>query len=148
MRSTSRTREKVKIQPPMTPMIDIIFQLLIFFLLTPTFQSHEGYLTTNLPRDQGPNPTRQENMERIKIELLDEGNEGEGVSIILGDTQNLGDNFEGLFAALKDKRDKGLQASHPILIAPTMAVRHKFVVRAFDAAVTARFTNIHFAVPR
>ena len=148
MRSTSRTREKVKIQPPMTPMIDIIFQLLIFFLLTPTFQSHEGYLTTNLPRDQGPNRAPQDILERIKIELLDEGNEGQGVSIVLNDTQSLGDNFEGLRSALEGYRAQGLQPSHPILIAPTMAVRHKFVVRAFDAAVTARFTSIHFAVPR
>ena len=148
MRSTSRTREKAKLQPPMTPMIDCIFQLLIFFMLMPTFQSREGYLTTNLPKDQGPNPTTQTNMERLKIELLDEGNEGEGVSIILNDTQSLGDNFENLRAALEGYRAQGLQPTHPILISPTMAVRHKFVVRAFDAAVTARFTNIHFAVPR
>ena len=149
MRSTSRTREKVKIQPPMTPMIDCIFQLLIFFMLMPTFQSREGYLTTNLPRDQGPNPIpKQEILERIKIELLDEGNEGEGVSIVLNDTQSLGDNFEGLRAALEGYRAQGLQPTHPVLISPTMAVRHKFVVRAFDAAVTARFTSIHFAVPR
>jgi biopolymer transport protein ExbD len=148
MRNTDRTREKVKIQPPMTPMIDCIFQLLIFFMLTPTFQSHEGYLTTNLPKDQGPNPTTQINMERLKIELLDEGNEGEGVSIVLNDTQSLGDNFAGLRAALEGYRAQGLQPTHPILISPTMAVRHKFVVRAFDAAVTARFTNINFAVPR
>ena len=148
MRSISRTREKVKIQPPMTPMIDIIFQLLIFFMLMPSFQSHEGYLTTNLPKDQGPNRAPQEKLERIKIELLDEGNEGEGVSIFLNDTQGLGDNFEGLRSALEGFRAQGIQPTHPILISPTMAVRHKFVVRAFDAAVTARFTNINFAVPR
>ena len=148
MRSTSRTREKVKLQPPMTPMIDIIFQLLIFFMLMPSFQSHEGYLTTNLPKDQGPNRAPQENLERIKIELLDEGNEGEGVSIFLNDTQSLGDNFEGLRSALEGFRAQGIQPTHPILISPTMAVRHKFVVRAFDAAVTARFTNVNFAVPR
>ena len=148
MRSTSRTREKVKIQPPMTSMIDIIFQLLIFFMLMPSFQSHEGYLTTNLPKDQGPNRAPQENLERLKIELLDEGNEGEGVSIFLNDTQGLGDNFEGLRSALEGFRAQGLQPTHPILISPTMAVRHKFVVRAFDAAVMARFTKINFAVPR
>jgi len=148
MRNTGRTRKEVKIQPPMTPMIDCIFQLLIFFMLMPTFQSREGYLTTNLPRDQGPNPTTQKDMERIKVELLDEGNEGQGVSIVLNGTQSLGDNFEGLRAALEGYRAQGLQPSHPVLISPTMAVRHKFVVRAFDAAVTARFTSIHFAVPR
>jgi biopolymer transport protein ExbD len=148
MRSTSRKRENVKLQPPMTPMIDCIFQLLLFFMLMPSSAGREGYLTTNLPKDQGPNPTTQKDMERIKIELLDEGNEGEGVSIFLNDTQSLGDNFEGLRAALEGYRAQGLQPTHPILISPTMAVRHKFVVRAFDAAVTARFTSIHFAVPR
>jgi len=148
MRSTSRKRENVKLQPPMTPMIDCIFQLLLFFMLMPSSAGREGYLTTNLPNDQGPNPGIQGNMERLKIELLDEGNEGEGVSIILNDTQSLGDNFAGLRAALEGYRAQGLQPTHPILISPTMAVRHKFVVRAFDAAVTARFTSIHFAVPR
>jgi len=148
MRSISRKRENVKIQPPMTPMIDCIFQLLIFFMLMPSSAGREGYLTTNLPKDQGPNPTTQINMERLKIELLDEGNEGVGVSIVLNDTQSLGDNFAALRAALEGYRAQGLQPTHPILISPTMAVRHKFVVRAFDAAVTARFTNINFAVPR
>ena len=148
MRSTSRKRENVKLQPPMTPMIDCIFQLLLFFMLMPSSAGREGYLTTNLPNDQGPNPGIQGNMERLKIELLDEGNEGEGVSIILNDTQSLGDNFAGIRAALEGYRAQGLQPTHPILISPTMAVRHKFVVRAFDAAVTARFTSIHFAVPR
>jgi hypothetical protein len=117
-------------------------------MLMPSSAGREGYLTTNLPRDQGPNPTTQTNMERLKIELLDEGNEGEGVSIVLNDTQSLGDNFAGLRSALEGYRAQGLQPTHPILISPTMAVRHKFVVRAFDAAVTARFTSIHFAVPR
>jgi biopolymer transport protein ExbD len=149
MRSTSRKRENVKLQPPMTPMIDCIFQLLLFFMLMPSSAGREGYLTTNLPKDQGPNPIpKQEILERVKIELLDEGNEGQGVSIILNETQSLGDNFEGLRAALEGYRAQGLQPTHPILISPTMAVRHKFVVRAFDAAVTARFTSIHFAVPR
>jgi len=149
MRSISRTREKVKLQPPMTPMIDCIFQLLLFFMLMPSSAGREGYLTTNLPRDQGPNPIpKQEILERVKIELLDEGNEGVGVSIVLNDTQSLGDNFAALRAALEGYRAQGLQPTHPILISPTMAVRHKWVVKAFDAAVTARFTNIHFAVPR
>lgn len=148
MRSMSRKRESAKIQPPMTPMIDCIFQLLLFFMLMPSSAGREGYLTTNLPKDQGPNPGIQGNMERLKIDLLDEGNEGVGVSIVLNGTQSLGDNFAGLRAALEGYRAQGLQPTHPILISPTMAVRHKFVVRAFDAAVTARFTSIHFAVPR
>jgi len=147
MRGTSRQREKIKIQPPMTPMIDIIFQLLIFFLLTPTILA-EGYLTTNLPKTTGPNPLSYKEVERIKVELREEPPNDENVSIILNDTQNLGSSFAGLQSALRSFRDAGLPPDHPVLIAPTMPVRHKWVVRAFDAAVIAGFSNIHFGVPR
>ena len=37
----------------MTPMIDIVFQLLIFFLLSAKFIALEGQLTSYLPKDKG-----------------------------------------------------------------------------------------------
>ena len=37
----------------MTPMIDIVFQLLIFFLLSARFISFEGQLASYLPKDRG-----------------------------------------------------------------------------------------------
>jgi biopolymer transport protein ExbD len=136
-----------RMQPPMTPMIDCIFQLLLFFLLTPSFSANEGYLTTNLPQSEGPNAGVQKHLERIKIGLEAEEPNSENVSITLNDTQSLGDNFEGLLSALQAFRAQGIAADHPVLIAPNMDVRHKWVVAAFDMAVAARFTNIQFAVP-
>ncbi len=148
MRNISRKREKVKLEPPMTPMIDIIFQLLIFFLLTPTFQAHEGYLTTNLPKTSGPvEGEEQKKIERIKIGLEDTYGPDE-IVIVLNDTQVLGNNFDTLEAMLRDYQGRGIAPDHPVLIAPQMSVKHKWVVKAFDAAILARFTNIHFAVPR
>ena len=147
MRNISRKREKGKLEPPMTPMIDIIFQLLIFFLLTPTFQAHEGYLTTNLPktgpvaREQPPIPAR------IKIGLEDTYGPDE-IVIVLNDTQVLGNNFDTLKAMLRDYQGRGIAPDHPVLIAPEMSIKHKWVVKAFDVAILARFTNIHFAVPQ
>ena len=135
-------------QPPMTPMIDCVFQLLIFFMLMPSFQAGEGYLTTNLPSTSGPAQGKaQVDVQRIKIELFESGPKGEGVEVTLNENQNFGSNFEGLLAALQNLRSQGLAPNHPVLISPTMACRHKWVVRAFDMAVAARFTDIHFAVP-
>jgi biopolymer transport protein ExbD len=145
-----RRKEPAKIQPPMTPMIDCTFNLLIFFLLTPSVSMNEGYLTTNLPTTSGPVAgKKQENVVRIKIELQipDNDPKGERVNIVFNETQSLGDNFDALRAALEDKRKQGVAPNTPILISPWMGTRHKWVVKAFDAAVASRFTEIHFAVP-
>ncbi len=148
MARVQKHRQSEKIQPPMTPMIDIVFQLLIFFLLTPS-QSGEGYLTTNLPRTSGPVPKKKQvtDIQRVKIELRVPEHDDEGVVIVLNDSQNFGRNFEGLLAALRGLRDRGLPPDHPVLISPWMSCRHKWVVRAFDMAVAAPFTEVHFVVP-
>lgn len=140
-------KQPEKIQPPMTPMIDIVFQLLIFFLLIPS-QSGEAYLTTNLPRTSGPVAgEKQKDVKRIKIELQVPEGDDKSVVIVLNESRNFGRNFEGLLAALQGLRERGLPPDHPVLISPWMSCRHKWVVRAFDMAVAARFTNVHFAVP-
>ena len=146
MRNTGRTRERVKLQPPMTPMIDCIFQLLIFFMLTPTFQAREGYLATNLPHDGGPNDDGPPTPEWVKVELLERGASGGEVKIVFDGRLVLPD-FRALEAELRGLRARGLAPDYPILIAPTAGVRHKWVVRAFDAITAARFRKICFAVP-
>jgi len=84
---------------------------------------------------------------RIKIELRVPEDDPKGVTIVLNEKKNLGVDFDALLAALQDLRDRGLKADHPVLISPWMRCRHEWVVKAFDAAVGARFTNVHFAVP-
>ena len=143
-----KPKEPPKMQLPMTPMIDCTFNLLIFFLLTPSFSATEGYLTTNLPTSSGPVAGKaQIKVDRIKVELMDEGERGESVSIIFAESENLGSNFDALRQALEAKRNSGIAPNTPVLISPTMRCRHKWVVKAFDQAVLARFSEIHFAVP-
>ncbi len=42
----------------MTPMIDVVFQLLIFFMLSMHFKEVEGKLISQMPKDKGPRPER------------------------------------------------------------------------------------------
>ena len=44
----------------MTPMIDVTFLLLIFFMCTLKFKDLEGLLAAHLPHDVGPNPSQAE----------------------------------------------------------------------------------------
>jgi len=144
-----RARKATRMQLPMTPMIDCVFNLLIFFLLTPSLARAEGYLTTNLPLETGPNnrEVRPIINVAVRIELIDEGPRGEDVSIVLNDSQSLGSNFGALGAALRQEREAGLAANARVLIAPTMRCHHKWVVKAIDEVVAARFGNVCFSVP-
>ena len=131
----------------MTPMIDIVFLLLIFFLLSPSDDPGQAYLTTNLPNLGQSGLPGDEIYRAVEIELQVPEANTRDVVIVLKDGRCFGRNFEGLMAALADMRARGLPADHPVLIRPWMACRHQWVVRAFDTAVAARFENVHFAVP-
>ena len=145
----------LKMQPALTPLIDVIFNLLMFFLLTPSASAGEGYLTTNLPKSAGPVAGIKPIDEvRLKIELYDVGPNGKFVEngrndycSITVNQQDLGGNFEALQALLEGMRERGLSPNTAILISPTMGTLHEWVVRAFDSIVAARFSNVQFAVP-
>ena len=53
----------------MTPMIDVTFLLLIFFLCTIKFKTLEGKLSAYLPKDVGVNTSQAEPIEKVEILL-------------------------------------------------------------------------------
>lgn len=53
----------------MTPMIDVTFLLLIFFMCTLKFKTLEGKLAAYLPRDVGVNQSDAEPVEKVEITL-------------------------------------------------------------------------------
>jgi len=138
---------------PMIPVISVVFNLLMVFMLAPSAATAEGFLATNLPKDSGPGPVGGK-VEGIRVELYEvgpggvylEGARNEYCSIRVAGRE-LGGDFAALRKFLEDKRDHGLAPVTPVIIAPTMGTLHEWVVQAFDAAVAARFTNVMFAVP-
>jgi biopolymer transport protein ExbD len=150
-----RPPKAIRIQPPLIPIIDIVFNLLMFFMLVPSTNVGQGFLTTNLPTSSGPvagKPTITE--VRLRVELFDVGPDGVYVDnaknefcSIRVEGKEMGGDFGALQSYLEQKHAAGLAPTTPILIAPTMPTLHEWVVRAFDAAVAARFTNVQFAVP-
>ena len=65
-----RGRGKPKMQPPLTPMIDVTFQLLLFFLLTFQFREREGQIPGSLPNTgQGGQADQVELLVPIRISL-------------------------------------------------------------------------------
>jgi biopolymer transport protein ExbD len=149
-----KPKKPLRLQPPIIPVIDVVFNLIIFFMLTPSVAAGDAFLTTNLPNDSGPNPGGYRPLPGIRVVLEDVGPDGarledgrnEYCSILAAD-QPLGSDFGALRNFLAGKRRQGLAPTTPIVLAPTPGCRHRWVVRAFDAAVGAGFTKIEFVVP-
>ncbi|HIA38911.1 MAG TPA: hypothetical protein EYN86_05330 [Planctomycetes bacterium] len=63
-------KKKKKFEPiktDMTPMIDVVFLLLIFFIVTLKFKILEGRLDAALPKDRGTSTMEAEEIEKIDI---------------------------------------------------------------------------------
>ena len=76
-----RKKKKFKeVKTDMTPMIDVTFLLLIFFIVTLKFKILEGRLDAALPKDRGTSTSEAEEIDKIDIlikvaepgELIDE----------------------------------------------------------------------------
>jgi len=71
-KSDDRVKQEVKLD--MTPMIDVTFQLLIFFMCTIKFKMLEGKLAAYLPKDQGVNNTPMEKpLDKMDLRILTSG---------------------------------------------------------------------------
>ena len=129
----------------MTPMIDVVFLLLVFFVWTASFQTIEYVLDSQVAAQQGTNasvdtqltpPTDSEDV-LIRIESV----AGELVwSVSQRSATSLVDVKERLMRLAE------VDASVKVILHPDPEVPLEFVIGAFDAAQLAGFTQVAFAV--
>ncbi len=145
----------------MTPMIDVTFLLLIFFLCTIKFKTLEGKLSAYLPKDVGVNQTEAEPIEKIEIKLTVK-TEGER-----RDPKNLSKKWDGekrfewvgrvidyqigprktnKIDEVQDRLEELYKADpeRPATIDSRPGTCYGDVVPVLDAAVLAGFTDITF----
>ncbi|QDU78355.1 Biopolymer transport protein ExbD/TolR [Polystyrenella longa] len=88
MRIRTSQQESLKQGPQMAPMIDIVFQLLIFFLLTLKIVEPEGEFQINMPINQPPRQSSEIALPAIKVRLI--ANEDGSLNSIQFGERNLG----------------------------------------------------------
>jgi biopolymer transport protein ExbD len=136
-----------KMQLNLTSMIDVIFQLLIYFVITANFTMDEGVLTARLPEEgnapqevtlEPPSPPLFITVQSSGLDHYRIGLEG------FPETPN---DFAGLQRMLRDLRITGTfdAEKKPIVIKPDAQVRWQHVVNAFNAAVGAEYKRVSFA---
>jgi len=144
----SRRRQSVVMQPPLTPMIDVVFQLLLFFLLGCQFRQAEGQIPANLPDISGPQNAIPAPIDPIKVTLAPAGARGEGVLIVVGEGKMQLSSIAEWHAYLlrEARRHPGSDGREvPVIIKAVGRVQWRHVVNAFHQAVRARYRNIAFS---
>lgn len=136
----------------LTSMLDVIFLLLIFFVLTASFALGEGILPADMPRGESESESDElPPTQPIEITLRSLG--GYDVSIQLAGDPSPPETFNELYQKLsglqRTEADPGrpFGADDPVIIRADSEVRWAHMVSAFNAAVRARYTNINFAQP-
>ncbi len=147
----SRAARGFKLQLAMTPMIDVVFLLLVFFVCTVRFERNEQVYRLDLPsRGTTADPLAlQDSPLQIVVGIRD----GDRCSIELraDGVRQTAENFDTLAKAMEQmRRQSGVanglfESSHPILVVPSAGSQWQDAVEGFNAAVRAGYANIGFA---
>lgn len=136
-----------KMQLNLTSMIDVIFQLLIYFVITANFTMDEGVLTARLPEEGQASKASPLDEPQTPLFITIASAGVADYQIRLEGIPEAPNSFEGLSRLLKELAAGGVfdPEKKPIVIRPDFQVRWQHVVNAFNAAVAARYKNVRFA---
>ena len=134
----------------MVPMIDVVFLLLVFFLLASNFRSREGYLPAELPSHSAAAEQMELEPLHVRLGIGSEGGcrvqIGTGAAVII-----LGDTSEGDFGqlgrdVLKVIRAQGRNLDDAVKIIPERGTKWDHVVKTYNALWQVELRNIIFAI--
>ncbi|TWT43204.1 ExbD/TolR family protein [Botrimarina hoheduenensis] len=134
IRHTDR-RDRIELQ--MTPMIDIVFQLLVFFIMTFKIVLPEGDFNIRMPLPASDAPAAPSELPPLKLEMLAD-DQGKLRELRLG---NLKFDGEGRFLALhqhirglvEDEGGPGTGVEQEVEINADYGLQYDFVMRAITA---------------
>ncbi|MFT7860331.1 MAG: biopolymer transporter ExbD [Sulfurimonas sp.] len=109
-------RRREPLAPDMTPLVDVVFLLLIFFLVSTSFKKEELALLLNLPSSEASAQMVEKEEVNIELSALKIALKGKEVS------------FEQLDDALSQVQDK----KRPINVRIDKEVRYERIVKLFD----------------
>lgn len=123
----------------LTPLIDVVFLLLIFFMISTTF-TKETVLRINLPEAAGDNSVEPPQSVEVQVGASSEYaivSQGDGVAQPL-----INSNRETLLLALQDYRNDDRLL---VVVRADKNAKHEAVIRVLDVAQELGLSNITFA---
>lgn len=140
-----------ELQGDLTSMIDIVFLLLIFFILMP-FKSTESTLETNLPKNSGTanTPIKEKIVEKIEIRIRNDSEKGFDTASLSGVIVTVNGKKQSTFLGIKNRLSElsasinAEKSTIPVEIKADEDVPFYFILKAVDYAKTNQFSFIKF----
>ena len=138
----------------LAPMMDVMFNLLVFFLVATSFKLPEGLLQAKLPRTTGISVSQALAVPVVPIKVfLEPGDTPQGALIRVSSSLRADataltvvQNFEDLYTLLNTLVKKpGITAGTPVIIAAKPKTSWDQVVNAYNASLRAKYKNVVFA---
>lgn len=145
--STRKKRKKgvggEDMQLQMTSMIDVVFLLLIYFVITANFTIDEGTLIATMPGNSAQDRPDEDLDPPVNIELTS-ADDGVTYAIVINGQRV--DNATALQGYMKNRVQTAQMAIDDVVqIKPQGVVRWQHVVNVFNACVGAELENVGFA---
>lgn len=139
-------RPQTKIEFSMTPMIDVIFLLLVFFLATSSFQVIEKLLPSTVsqwnsasgPENVPPPEQVQEMLDQVVVKLR---SNGQLIEVELNGSPL--SNFAELRGRLRSIAE--LQPGLPVIVDPEPSIPAGQVIKAYDWARSVGLSRVYLA---
>jgi biopolymer transport protein ExbD len=135
MKFRRKIREELSVN--ITPLIDVVFLLLIFFMVTTTF-NRETRLLVNLPEANAETASTQ--ADQIEILVAREG------TYSINGRNLINNRIETLIRGLEV--ESGGDRNLPVLLVADAEATHQSVVTAMDAIGQSGFTRLNIATQR
>ena len=117
-----------------TPLIDVVFLLLIFFMVSTTFE-RESELKITLPEASEEQVETKPDLILVRIDANEQ--------IYIGDKPLVNTKASTIRAALKEQAQE--LTDPPVIIRADAEVSHQTVIKVMDAARQSGLVNITFA---
>jgi biopolymer transport protein ExbD len=152
MKLRKLNKMSVHVGPNMTPMVDIVMCILIFFMLGTTFASPAFYLQNRTPAiDKSGLGQNADTLALPAVQNKIELRWIAGRTRVTGfdaTIDGLGEAGAAALGKLLDAKQQMLSADVQILIAPDRAVPYQDVITVYDRCIAAHFKNVAFVAPR
>ncbi len=155
--SGRRSRGRARMALNLTAMIDVVFLLLIYFMVATEFKLGEEIYRLDLPPRQPAAQLRDPfelDEEPLRIEVASTGYARGDYALRIEGPYRQPATFEELFDFVRQRQIGehaigGLfEPDHPMVIVPTRTTRWEHVIDTFNALARAHYTNVTFAKPR